>query len=82
MNVTKYDASLMRVNYGIKFEHYNLTGRKDKLKIFLINGYTRNISAYYSAPYSNPKLTKGFDGVELRGFPGRIDAEEHADDGR
>ncbi|MEP6615049.1 MAG: POTRA domain-containing protein [Ginsengibacter sp.] len=60
--VTKYDASLMRVNYGIKFEHYNLTGRKDKLKIFLINGYTRNISAYYSAPYSNPKLTKGFDG--------------------
>lgn len=58
--VSKYNASLSRVNYGIKFEHYNLTGRQDELKFFLITGYTRNISASYSAPYSNPKLTKGF----------------------
>jgi outer membrane protein assembly factor BamA len=60
--VTKYKANFTRVNYGIKFEHYNLTGRQDKLKFYLINGYTRNISLYYSAPYSNPKLTKGFNG--------------------
>jgi outer membrane protein assembly factor BamA len=60
--LTKYRASLSRVNYGIKFEDYNLTGRKDQLKFFLIAGNTRNISASYSKPYSNPKLTKGYNG--------------------
>jgi len=58
--VSKYDGSLKRVNYGIKFAHYNLTGRKDKLRLYFINGYTRNISASYNAPYSNNKLTEGF----------------------
>jgi hypothetical protein len=55
-----YKASLSRVNYGIKFVHYNLTGRRDQLRIYFITGYTRNISFSYSAPYSNKKLTEGF----------------------
>jgi hypothetical protein len=55
-----YNASLSRVNYGIKLVHYNLSGRRDQLSIYLINGYTRNISFSYSAPYSNKKLTEGF----------------------
>jgi outer membrane protein assembly factor BamA len=58
--LTKYNGSLSRVNYGIKFAHYNLSGRKDKLKLYLINGYTRNIAVSYNAPYSNPSLTQGF----------------------
>lgn len=58
--LNRYNGSLKRVNYGIKFVHYNLSGRKDQLRLFLINGYTRNISASYVAPYSNPKLTNGF----------------------
>ena len=55
---TKYNGSFSRVNYGIKFAHNNLSGRKDKLRLYVINGYTRNISASYNAPYSNSKLTK------------------------
>ena len=55
-----YHADLQRVNYGIKFMHYNLSGRRDQLHIYLLNGYTRNISFSYIAPYSNTKLTEGF----------------------
>jgi hypothetical protein len=55
-----YHASLSRVNYGIKFVHYNLSGRRDQLRIYFINGYTKNISFSYTAPYSNKKLTEGF----------------------
>jgi hypothetical protein len=58
--LVKYKGSLKRINYGIKFVHYNLTGRKDQLRLYIINGYTRNISASYNAPYSNAKLTEGF----------------------
>jgi len=52
--------SFDRVNYGVKFVHYNLSGRRDQLRIFLINGYSRNISFNYYNPYSNKKLTAGF----------------------
>ena len=55
-----YKASLSRVNYGVKFVHYNLSGRRDQLRIYFINGYTRNVSFSYTAPYSNKKLTDGF----------------------
>lgn len=55
-----YKASLSRVDYGIKFVHYNLSGRRDQLRIYLINGYTRNVSFSYTAPYSNKQLTEGF----------------------
>jgi hypothetical protein len=55
-----YKASLSRVNYGIKFVHYNLSGRRDQLRIYFINGYTKNVSFSYTAPYSNKKLTEGF----------------------
>lgn len=58
--VSKYNGSLRRVNYGIKFAHNNLSGRKDKLRLHIINGYTRNISASYHAPFSNNELTEGF----------------------
>ncbi|MBK7305782.1 MAG: hypothetical protein IPI88_01355 [Chitinophagaceae bacterium] len=55
-----YKASLSRVNYGIKFVHYNLSGRRDQLRIYFINGYTRNVSFSYTAPYSNKKTNRGF----------------------
>lgn len=55
-----YKASFNRVNYGLKFVHYNLSGRRDQLRIYLINGYSRNISFSYTAPYSNRNLTEGF----------------------
>ena len=55
-----YKGDLSRVNYGIKFVHYNFSGRRDPLRIYLLNGDTRNISFSYSQPYSNPSLTQGF----------------------
>jgi len=55
-----YNRSFDRVNYGIKFVHYNLSGRRDQLRIYLINGYTRNISFSYNNPYSNRSLSNGF----------------------
>lgn len=55
-----FNASLDRVNYGIKFVHYNLSGRRDQLRLYLVNGYTRNVSFYYVNPYSNRSLTQGF----------------------
>jgi len=58
--VKTYNADFNRVVYGLKFAHYNFSGRRDQLRIYLLNGYARNISASYSAPYSNTKLTEGF----------------------
>ncbi|MBK7433340.1 MAG: hypothetical protein IPI66_05095 [Chitinophagaceae bacterium] len=55
-----YDYSLTRVNYGLKFVHYNTSGRKDQLRLFFLNGYSRNIAFSYTAPYSNRALTEGF----------------------
>ncbi len=58
--IKTYNADFNRVVYGLKFAHYNFSGRRDQLRIYLLNGYARNISASYSAPYSNTKLTEGF----------------------
>ncbi len=58
--IKTYNADLERVVYGAKFAHYNLSGRRDQLKITVLNGYTRNFSFNYSTPYSNSNLTEGF----------------------
>jgi hypothetical protein len=57
---TKFNADLERVNYGIKFAHFNFSGRRDQIRLQLINGYTRGIFVSYNAPYSNRALTQGF----------------------
>ncbi len=49
-----------RVIYGLKFAHYNLSGRRDQLRVYALNGFTRNLSFVYTAPYSNTTLTEGF----------------------
>lgn len=54
-----HKASFDRVNYGLKLVHYNLSGRRDQLRIYLINGYTRNISFSYNNPYSSSSLNEG-----------------------
>ncbi|MBS4044097.1 MAG: hypothetical protein KGZ59_09800 [Chitinophagaceae bacterium] len=54
------NADLSRVNYGIKFFHNNLSGRNDKLNIWLISGYNRQVTLRYENPFSNKKLTNGF----------------------
>ena len=57
--LVKYNGSLNRVNYGIRLFHYNISGRNDRLALTLINGFTRNISFEYRAPYTNPALSDG-----------------------
>jgi outer membrane protein assembly factor BamA len=58
--LVKYKGDLTRVNYGVKFVDFNLTGRRDPLRIYLMNGYTRNISFSYTQPFSSKALTEGF----------------------
>ena len=58
--IQKYDADLGRVVYGVKFTHYNLTGRRDLLRLTFLNGFTRTASISYFKPLSNKELTQGF----------------------
>lgn len=55
-----YNADFSRLIYGVRFLHYNTSGRRDPLSITLNAGYTRNISIQYASPYSNRSLTEGF----------------------
>ena len=49
-----------RVNYGFKFTYNNFTGRNDKLKIWLITGYTKQIQFQYEQPYIDKSLKSGY----------------------
>jgi len=52
--------SLSRVNYGIKFLHSNFTGRNDRLRIWLITGYTRQVQLNYDQPAADKSMKHGF----------------------
>jgi len=49
-----------RVNYGFKFTYNNFTGRNDKLKVWLITGYTQQIQFQYDQPYADKSLKHGY----------------------
>lgn len=53
--------SLERVNYGIKFIQNNVTGRNDNLDIWLITGYTQQITLRYDMPFFDRRLKSGFN---------------------
>ncbi len=55
------NRDLSRVNYGIKFLHNNVTGNNDKLNIWLITGYNRQVNLRYEIPFINKKMTNGFN---------------------
>jgi hypothetical protein len=55
------DYSLERVNYGAKFTYYNFTGRNDKLRMWLITGYTRQVQFSYDQPYADKSLKWGYN---------------------
>ncbi|MBK9270898.1 MAG: hypothetical protein IPM48_04825 [Saprospiraceae bacterium] len=54
-----YDQSLDRVNYGFKVFHYNLTGRKDRLKMKIHTGFTNKYELSYDYPYISRKNNLG-----------------------
>ena len=45
--LVKRNGDLSRVNYGVKFEHYNFSGRRDPLHLYVLNGYTKNLAFSY-----------------------------------
>jgi outer membrane protein assembly factor BamA len=55
---------LNRINYGLKFTHYNFSGRNDKLKMWLISGYTQQVQLAYDQPYADKSLKHGY-GVNI-----------------
>ncbi|PWU03456.1 MAG: hypothetical protein C5B52_03285 [Bacteroidetes bacterium] len=57
--IEEYNASLSRVNYGIKFAGNNVSGRNDKMNLWLISGYSRQIAFNYNIPYIDSKLKQG-----------------------
>ncbi|MEI9944163.1 MAG: POTRA domain-containing protein [Chitinophagaceae bacterium] len=54
-------ASFKRVNYGAKLLYNNVTGRNDKLRIFLINGYTKQFSFSYDRLYFDKGMKWGIN---------------------
>jgi hypothetical protein len=58
--VVEQKASMDRVNYGIRVEYNNATGRNDKFRLWLVNGYTRQFSASYEKPYFDKQMKWGF----------------------
>ena len=57
--IVEQNASLSRVNYGAKLLYNNATGRNDKFRLWLINGYTKQISISYDRLYIDKKLKWG-----------------------
>jgi outer membrane protein assembly factor BamA len=55
----KQGFGIDRVNYGFKFSYYNFTGRNDRLKLWLITGYTKQIQFQYDLPYVDKALKHG-----------------------
>lgn len=53
--------SLQRVNFGLKFMQNNVTGRNDNLNIWVISGYTQQLSLRYENPGIDKKLIHGFN---------------------
>lgn len=61
--------SLSRLNYGFKLNWYNFTGRNDKLKFWLVTGYSQQLQFSYEQPYTDKKLRHGFStGFSLTRF--------------
>lgn len=52
-------GSIDRVNYGAKILYNNATGRNDKLRLGLLNGYTKQVSFSYDRLYVDKKLKWG-----------------------
>lgn len=57
--VVEQKASLSRVNYGAKVMYNNATGRNDKLRLWLVNGYTKQLSLSYDRLYIDKNLKWG-----------------------
>ena len=51
--------SFSRINVGAKLFHYNITGRKDRLRLLAHTGYTNKIEASYEYPFISKRYNIG-----------------------
>ena len=58
--LNEYNLDPNRVNYGIKFHGKNITGRNDRLNVWLINGFTQRMALNYYNPFSDNSLQRGW----------------------
>ncbi|MBL7740709.1 MAG: hypothetical protein JNK14_15935 [Chitinophagaceae bacterium] len=54
-------ANLSRVNYGAKLLYNNTTGRNDKLRAWVMNGYTKQLQFSYDRYYIDNKMKWGLN---------------------
>ena len=57
--IVEQKGSLKRVNYGGKLLYNNVTGRNDKLKFWVIGGYTKQLSFNYDRLYFDEQMKWG-----------------------
>ena len=56
---TNQNRDFSRVNYGIRIDHINLTGRRDRMVLQLQSGFRKKYELVYNQPYLNKKGTWG-----------------------
>ncbi len=54
--VKEKNMDLSRVNYGLQLNMNNISGRNDKLYLYLMNGYTKQLAFRYNGLYLDKKL--------------------------
>jgi outer membrane protein assembly factor BamA len=57
--VVEQKASLKRINFGGKLLYNNASGRNDKLRVWLIGGYTKQVTMSYDRLYFDKKMKWG-----------------------
>jgi len=61
-----HDAKLDRINYGLKLLYNNATGNNDKLNVWLMDGYTKQVSINYDRMYIDKRMKWGLNtGISL-----------------
>lgn len=56
---TNQGRDLSRVNYGLKFYHYNFRGRGERLRLIAQGGFTRRFELRYLVPYFDKQQKNG-----------------------
>lgn len=55
-----YNRDIERIRYGVKLKFNNFSGRRDQLRINLVNGFSKELSFNYTQPFADKKLRHGF----------------------
>ncbi|MCB0641069.1 MAG: hypothetical protein KDC44_05490, partial [Phaeodactylibacter sp.] len=55
----EYNRSLKRINYGLHFYHFNVSGHRDLLDALIQFGFTTKVELEYRLPFINRRQTLG-----------------------